>query len=281
MSRRGRMRIVCLCAEGVQWWPQMYSDAVFLEVDFGSKLFASATLHELEALLSSAHSSRYVIQILRSTMGLKLEVCGDADMTRTFAIMSEAFGHEHPYIDAAFPEHDTPAGRASGGNRMLAIKHADPNTTFLKVTDIDTGLMIAQAKWNIYKNTIPPELDLDGDFWENDEEKEYAQLLCREYLIPRRRAIKASGGNLLSLDLLTVDPQYQRRGAGRLLVKWGTALADELGFMAVVEATEQGRGLYESEGFKAIDHWQTRLPEKWAGRGKQGFLWMVRPAKKL
>lgn len=35
---------------------------------------------------------------------------------------------------------------------------------------------------------------------------------------------------LLALDLLTVDPEHQRRGAGRLLVQWGTSLADELGF---------------------------------------------------
>lgn len=130
-------------------------------------------------------------------MPFKLELCTDADMAPTFAILSKAFGHEHPYIDAAFPQHDTPAGRAIGASRMLAIKHSDPNTTFIKVMDTDTGTMIAQAKWNIYRSTIPPELELDGDFWENEEEKEYAQLLCGEYLIPRIRAIRESGGNLL------------------------------------------------------------------------------------
>ena len=28
---------------------------------------------------------------------------------------------------------------------------------------------------------------------------------------------------------MTVDPEWQRRGAGRMLVKWGTAIADEMG----------------------------------------------------
>jgi len=130
-------------------------------------------------------------------MGLKVDICQDSDMARTFAIMSSAFGHEHPYIDAAFPGHDTPTGRERGGMRMLAIKKSDPSATFLKVTDTETGLMIAQAKWNIYKNTIPPESDLDGPFWDTLEEKEYAQHLCREYLIPRRKAIKDSAGNIL------------------------------------------------------------------------------------
>jgi len=130
-------------------------------------------------------------------MGLEVDVCQDSDMARTFAILSSAFGHEHPYIDAAFPEHDTPEGRERGGARMLAIKQSDPSTTFLKVTDTDTGLVIAQAKWNIYKNTIPAESDLDGPFWDTSDEKEYAQHLCREYLIPRRKAIRESAGNIL------------------------------------------------------------------------------------
>lgn len=84
-----------------------------------------------------------------------------------------------------------------------------------------------------------------------------------------------------ALDLLTVDPKLQRRGAGRLLVKWGTSLADELGFTAVVEATDYGRGLYQSEGFEDRGRWETRLPKKWENsRGKQKFIWMVRPARK-
>ncbi|KAI9647014.1 hypothetical protein NHQ30_005016 [Ciborinia camelliae] len=240
------------------------------------------------SLSPSEHKPFSKLVFTSRTMVLKLEVCSDADMARTFEIISTAFGHEHPYNDAAFPMHDTPAGRALGASRMLEIKKTDPCTTFLKVIDNSSGVMVAQAKWNIYKNTIPPELDLDGDFWDTSEDKEYAQLLYREYLIPRRKAIKESGGNILSLDILTVDPNYQRQGAGRLLVKWGTSLADELGFMpetkvrlsqAVVEATDCGRPLYESEGFQYVDTWETTLPEKWKNKGKQKFIWMTRPAR--
>lgn len=31
------------------------------------------------------------------------------------------------------------------------------------------------------------------------------------------------------LGNLTVDPNHQRRGAGRMLVKWGIAIADQMG----------------------------------------------------
>ena len=33
----------------------------------------------------------------------------------------------------------------------------------------------------------------------------------------------------IALDLQCVDPAYQRRGAGRMLVRWGTELADKMG----------------------------------------------------
>ncbi|KAF7870632.1 hypothetical protein EAF04_004376 [Stromatinia cepivora] len=214
-------------------------------------------------------------------MVLKIEVCNDDDMHRVFEIFCQAFGTKHAMIEAIYPNHDTPAGRLTGASRMLDTKNKSPHTTFLKVVDTDTGVMIAKAKWNIWKGVIPPEQDLDGDYWETEEEKEWAQHMMRDFLIRRRTAIKESGGHLVSLDILAVDPAYQRRGAGRLLVKWGTAIADELGYVAVVEASEAGRPLYESEGFEYVEHCKTNIPEKWAGRKGEGFIWMVRPAKKL
>ena len=102
-----------------------------------------------------------------------------------------------------------------------------------------------------------------------------------------------------------MDPDCQKRGAGRMIVKWGTAIADELGFevevslithlyshhsresveadfkvwQTVVEASDYAQHLYESEGFKSQYNYVIDLPDKWAGRDKQRFIWMVRPAK--
>lgn len=143
-------------------------------------------------------------------MPFELETCTDADMDRAFAIVSSAFGHDHPYIDAVFPDHGTEHGRKRGGERMLAIKNSDPNTTFIKVVDMLSGKMIALAKWNVYKDgTVPEEGELEGEFREGREEKEYARYLFREFLVPRRRAIRESGGRLVC-KLKQVDLYYAK-----------------------------------------------------------------------
>ena len=130
-------------------------------------------------------------------MPLQLDVCADGDMPRAFTILSLAFAHEHPYFDYVFPKHDTPGGRKVGGERILAFKKADPNTTFIKVTDTDTGTIIGVAKWNVYKGVVPDEVEMEGDYWDSEQDKKLAQEMWAGYLMPRRRAIKDMNGNLV------------------------------------------------------------------------------------
>ena len=130
-------------------------------------------------------------------MAFTVEECTDADMARMFELVSVAFGHEHEYVEAVFPDHDTPAGRAAGSERMLAMK-ADPTATFIKVIDED-GKMIAGAKWNVFDGEVPPEYVLEGDYWKSQEEKDYANHMFAAYLVPRRKAIKDSAGNLVCM----------------------------------------------------------------------------------
>ena len=137
-------------------------------------------------------------------MSLKLDVCADADMNDAFAIISAAFGHDHPFIDALYPDHEQPFGRKRGGERLLAIKQSDPNTTFVKVVDRDTNRMIAVAKWNIYDGVVPEESVPDGHFWSSLEDKEYAQHLFHAFNVPRRKAIRESGGQLVCKSLETI-----------------------------------------------------------------------------
>ena len=128
-----------------------------------------------------------------SAMAISIADCEDADMPRIFAIISDSFGSDQPYVDTLFPYHKTPVGRAKGAERLLQAKHCDPHARFLKATDMATGEIIGQAKWLIYPDPTakkPEELPLSGDYWDSEDEKEYANQLFTGFVAPRRKAIR-------------------------------------------------------------------------------------------
>ena len=130
---------------------------------------------------------------------LDVQPCTAEDMPRVFEIVSLAFANDHEYVDAVFPLHATPAGRKAGGERMLHIFQGDPYGHFMKVVDNDTGTIIAAAKWNIYNGNIPPQPEIGGDYWENEEEKEFAQALFWGFFAPRQKVIEETNGRLVGM----------------------------------------------------------------------------------
>lgn len=126
-----------------------------------------------------------------------VQYCTAADIPRVFELISLAFANDHEYVDAVFPAHNTPAGRKVGIQRELQVFHGDPYGHFLKVVN-ETGEIIAAAKWNLYKSgEVPPHPELDGDYWETDEEKEFAQSIFRAFFSPRQEAIEETNGHLV------------------------------------------------------------------------------------
>lgn len=135
-----------------------------------------------------------------TTKALELGPCSEEDMLRYFTIVSEGFALEHEYFNMVFPYHNTPEGRQKGAQRLLAIMKNDSTATFLKVTDSATGEIIGAAKWNVYKDVIPPETGLGTEeYWESPELARYADALFKEYLAPRRQAIRESRGHLVCM----------------------------------------------------------------------------------
>lgn len=81
------------------------------------------------------------------------------------------------------------------------------------------------------------------------------------------------------LEILVVRPEKQRKGAGTLLVRWGTDKADELGLPAFVCASPAGRPLYAKLGYQQIDAWTVK-PEEWDGDHDRVFVEMKRGPQK-
>jgi predicted N-acetyltransferase YhbS len=51
------------------------------------------------------------------------------------------------------------------------------------------------------------------------------------------------------LHILVTDPEHHRRGAGAMLVKWGTEQADKAKLPAFLESSTVGKRLYFNLGF--------------------------------
>ena len=103
-------------------------------------------------------------------------------------------------------------------------------------------------------------------------------------------------GRHIDVEILATLPEYQRMGAGRLLMEAVCAEADRLGLPAYLEGSEEGRRLYEAAGFEGKEDLWTDLTrwedgkdrgKEWRGDGvKEGVgegwynqMIMLRPAK--
>ncbi|CAJ2506491.1 Uu.00g006210.m01.CDS01 [Anthostomella pinea] len=205
----------------------------------------------------------------------------DADMDRLIEVASLAFQRNEPMWDLMWPLHWETSGRKQAADRMREIRKSSPHAKYMKAVDADSGVIIGMAKWIIYSNnTLPGKSEVKHvNYWNDEEEMAFASIMAKLFLEERNAAIRKSGGNLVCLDVLAIDPEYQRRGVGVALVRWGTDKADELGVEAVVESSVYGKGLYEKNGFVFVKDVEVKSPFKGKDRSGGKFAWLVRPKK--
>ena len=81
------------------------------------------------------------------------------------------------------------------------------------------------------------------------------------------------------LKLLHTNPEHQRRGAASMLLKWGADEADRLGLESYLEASPDGKFLYEKRGFRELETIKMDF-SKWGGPKDHPTTLMLRPASK-
>lgn len=161
-------------------------------------------------------------------------------------------------------------------------------------------MIISAAKWCIYEDTLTEEqmsevLHVD---WHVDEDtNKWAEHLInwiRSHLLQRTKGAPCCGQFLqlasfgsartdmhIVLDMMSTHPDHQRRGAGSMLVKWGTEIADSLGVESFIDGTAAGKPLYERFGFKADDWIVVPVPEKWKDKPEIRYFFYERARRSV
>jgi GNAT superfamily N-acetyltransferase len=138
-----------------------------------------------------------------------------------------------------------------------------------KAVDTTTGEIVGVSRWTIFYQDEPVTKTIEEEARESmlpalpqvRTKALYAFRMCLERIGRKSVALPPlkEGDDLNSvkmrskrvyLDVLAVDPSYQGQGIGKALLQWGLDEADRLGLITFLEATREGRPLYDKYGFE-------------------------------
>ncbi|KAF2793092.1 acyl-CoA N-acyltransferase [Melanomma pulvis-pyrius CBS 109.77] len=207
-------------------------------------------------------------------MPLEIHPVLPADMPELFRIQRAAFSAG--IAAHLFPRPATPSYIESSIAKHAKSQASEPDVQYLKVIDTELdGRMVAAAKWRInLKERTQEEVEKMLPRPGKEEEGNEAAKAFMAYLRWARSTFMGTKP-FFFLHMLVTDPEHHRRGAGALLVKWGTAQADAANLPSFLEASEAGRPLYARLGFAPV-HVEVFDLSKYGGEGKDTNTIMIR-----
>lgn len=117
-------------------------------------------------------------------MGLLLSPAIPSDFKRLFQCQTAAFGND-PFLDIIYPASTIDENVV----RQITLLESDKGSIYLKVTDTQSGLIIAGAIWQVCNDDEKQHANVDVDWYgaEGGEDRAYAQYLFDEVLQRRRK----------------------------------------------------------------------------------------------
>lgn len=156
---------------------------------------------------------------------------------------------------------------------------ADPNAHFICIYDSDSEeqKVVAYAKWN--GPNAPFGTDLPA--WPEGADSALGNHFFGNLV--NRHAEIMKGRRHWYLEIVATRPEYQGKGAAGKLLRWGIEKSDEEGTETYLEASPDGKPIYEHLGFEEVDRLVVELEGKGDGvLAEKGFIevFMVRPIQK-
>jgi hypothetical protein len=159
---------------------------------------------------------------------------------------------------------------------MIVEELSDPHTHFICVTSSDASggdTVIAFAQWIAPSKTTTPELPT----WPAGSDSELANSFFGGLFSTHKRLM--DGRRHWYLELVATRPEFQGKGAAGMLLRWGLEKADGEGAESYLEASPEGKPIYERFGFVAQEELVVDLEGKGLEEKKYVEVFMVRPAQ--
>ncbi|PLB48681.1 acyl-CoA N-acyltransferase [Aspergillus steynii IBT 23096] len=178
----------------------------------------------------------------------------------------------------------------------------DPQCRAYKAVDSETGAIIGVAKWSVYpegvvidktvEEVVEARLTPRIPEMREDVARGLHSLMNREMRQIMAERNEGEVGNEngdgevrkltphVHVDALFTHPDHQRKGIGKALLQTCLREANELGLVTFLEATEDGRPLYEKSGFKVLKECVFDA-EKFGGFGGHEVTYMKKLPEKV
>ncbi|KAL2852065.1 hypothetical protein BJY01DRAFT_100466 [Aspergillus pseudoustus] len=212
-----------------------------------------------------------------------------ADTEANFIVAEKAF-HAHNRL--------LYTGLLSPSSRAIVVKEREEswpgpdNVKNFKVVN-DAGELIASSRWAIHEEdeeiTQSVEEAVEARLKQDLPElrKDVARALYTLFAAGKREIIgirSSESGEITKLQrrveliAIYVHPDYQRRGIASNLLKWGFEESERLQLPIYLEATEEGRPVYERLGFETLEA-QPFDARPFGLQEKVEYAFMIRPVK--
>ncbi|PWY82006.1 hypothetical protein BO70DRAFT_361997 [Aspergillus heteromorphus CBS 117.55] len=175
---------------------------------------------------------------------LRLEFATVEDAPELTRLWYNAFNT--PALLAIWP--DTPGVRQWWEETMRHDMQHQPRERYLKVVDPQSGRIAAFAKWSLQS---AEERGPRWPAWHPDMDPARCDAFLQNLEANRARLVGDARRNFY-LDMLATHTDFRRRGAARLLLEWGCQEADQANVPAYIDASDEGRVVYELYGFVAL-----------------------------
>ncbi|RDW89701.1 hypothetical protein BP6252_01733 [Coleophoma cylindrospora] len=209
-----------------------------------------------------------------------------SDIPSIVSIYMSAFSHAHDLISLKVFPRDQESSHQFWRD-MLTEEIDDPEARILAVTvatpraegsELDEEEVVAFAKWNTPRTYPHPSLS-PLPTWPHPPGAALADHFFGA-LSQRKHELVGDGAlrPYWYLELVATKPEFQGQGAAGLLMRWGLERADEAGVETYLEASPEGKAVYERFGFKEVG--RLVVGEEWFGeQGEFVEVFMVREGK--